>query len=233
MLHIKRSVIVVSLCVVSLILNTAAAKTLFFDDFESGLDKWPELPTLSVDKEPDNPGNHVLVFDTTNDNANVDALFLEGFEDLTDYTIRAKVNIVGGGDITAIALIVRAQGVENYVCAELATKRAEVEGILNLFERGPKWPIVAFGKVDVDVDTWYELALAAKGNTITGYLDGKKVLEYSDAKYPKGGFGIREWTSKSLIDNVEVFDTGGSDIQPVKPRGKLSVVWGTLKTGSF
>ena len=73
----------------------ALAETLFFDDFENGLDTWPDLPTLKVEEEPGNPDNHVLVFDTTNDNQNVDALFLEGFEDLADYTMRAKFNIVG------------------------------------------------------------------------------------------------------------------------------------------
>lgn len=126
----------------------ALAETLFFDDFENGLDTWPDLPTLKVEEEPGNPDNHVLVFDTTNDNQNVDALFLEGFEDLADYTMRAKFNIVGETvNFAAFGLIARAQSVTEYMLVEPANKRLcggdPRENVLNVFERGGGWPIVA------------------------------------------------------------------------------------------
>ena len=224
------SLFIITLCAVSLLSGSVNAETLFFDDFEAGMDKWPEMPTLAIDVDPDNASNHVLVFDTTNDNTNVDALFLEGFEDLTDYTMKAKFNIVGEtANYAVTGFIVRAQSATEYMLVEPANNRQGVRGILNIFERAAgQWPIVADGKVNLDMNKWYELSVTVEGENLTAYIDGKKVAEHSKVAYPKGGFGIREWQSKTLIDDVEVYDAGGSSM-PVEPRGKLAVTWGELK----
>lgn len=224
----------VSVCVILLLFEYAIAETLFFDDFEGNVElKWPDMPTLTVEKDPSNPDNSVLVFDTTNDNNNVDALFLEGFEDLMDYTMRAKFNIVGETvNFAAFGLIVRAQSATEYMLIEPAHKRLccgdPRENILNVFERGEAWPIVAKGDIDIELDEWHELSVTVEAKKLTASLDGKQIAEYSKVGYPKGGFGIREWQSKTLIDDVEVFDKGGSSLA-VAPHGKLTVTWGTLK----
>ncbi|MCE2413491.1 hypothetical protein J4G07_05760 [Candidatus Poribacteria bacterium] len=41
--------------------------------------------------------------------------------------------------------------------------------------------------------------------------------------YPEG-----ESQSETLIDDVEVFDTGGSSLA-IEPRDKLTITWGRLK----
>lgn len=225
---------IVSVCAVFLLLGNATAKTLFFDDFEGNADlEWPDMPTLSVEKDPDNADNNVLVFDTTNDNNNVDALFLEGFEDLTDYTMRAKFNIVGEtANFAAFGLIVRAELATKYMLVEPAHKRLccgdPRENVLNVFERGEAWPIVAQADINVDLNEWHELSVTVEDKKLTISLDGKQIAEYGKVPYPKGGFGIREWQSKTLIDDVEIFDKGGSSLA-VAPRDKLTVTWGLLK----
>jgi len=91
-----RKLCVVTVCVILLLFESALAETLFLDDFEGNAEfKWPDMPTIKIGEDPGNPDNSVLVFDTENDQNNVDALFLEGFEDLMDYTMQAKFNIVG------------------------------------------------------------------------------------------------------------------------------------------
>ena len=226
---------IVGFCAVLLLLGNATAETLLFDDFEGNADlEWPDMPTLTIEKDPDNADNSVLVFDTTNDNNNVDALFLEGFEDLTDYTMRAKFNIVGEtANFAAFGLIVRAQLATEYMLIEPAHKRLccgdPRENILNVFERGEAWPIVAKADIDIDLNEWHELSVTVEDKALTVSLDGKQIAEYGKVPYPKGGFGIREWQSKTLIDDVEVFDKGGSSLA-VAPRDKLTVTWGTLKS---
>ena len=43
------------------------------------------------------------------------------------------------------------------------------------------------------------------------------------ALYAKGGFGIRIWKTKVLIDNVEIYDPDGSSLA-VDAGGKLTTV---------
>ena len=225
---------VLSVCVTLLLFESVIAETLFFDDFEGNAElKWPDMPTIKIETDPGDPDNTVLVFDTTNDNTNVDALFLEGFENLTDYTMQAKFNIVGGtAEFAAFGLIVRAQSVTEYMLVEPAQKRLccgdPKENILNVFERGAAWPIVAEGDINIEIDEWHELSVTVEDKKLTAALDGKQIAEYTKVAYPKGGFGIREWQSKTLIDDVEVFDKGGSSLA-VESRDKLTLTWGMLK----
>ncbi|MDE0424400.1 MAG: hypothetical protein OXN25_05990 [Candidatus Poribacteria bacterium] len=226
-----------SVTVILLLFQSATAETLYFDDFEGDSElEWPDVPAITIEKEPGNPDNTVLVFDTRNDQTNADALFLEGFEDLTDYTMRAKFNIIGEtAEFAAIGLIVRAQSVTEYMLVEPARKRlccgAPRENVLNVFERGAAgWPIVADPDIDIELEEWHELSVTVADKKLTVLLDGKEVAEYGKVPYPKGGFGIREWRSQTLIDDVEIYDKDGSSLA-VEARDKLAVKWGALKAG--
>lgn len=225
----------IGVCAILLMFESATAETLYFDDFEGDSElEWPDVPAITIEKDPDNPDNTVLVFDTRNDQTNADALFLEGFEDLTDYTMRAKFNIIGEtAEFAAIGLIVRAQSVTEYMLVEPARKRlccgAPRENVLNVFERGAAgWPIVADPDIDIELDKWHELSVTVADKKLTVLLDGKQIADYGKVPYPKGGFGIREWKSQTLIDDVEIFDKGGSSLA-VEAQDKLSVKWGALK----
>lgn len=227
----------IGVCAILLMFESATAETLYFDDFEGDSElEWPDVPAITIEKDPDNPDNTVLVFDTRNDQTNADALFLEGFEDLTDYTMRAKFNIVGEtAEFAAFGLIVRAELATQYMLVEPAQKRLccgdPRENILNVFERGAAgWPIVAKADINIDLNEWHELSVTVENAKLTVSLDGKQIAEYGKVPYPKGGFGIREWKSQTLIDDVEIFDKGGSSLA-VKAQDKLAVKWGALKVG--
>lgn len=225
----------IGVCAILLMFESATAETLYFDDFEGDSElEWPDVPAITIEKDPDNSDNTVLVFDTRNDQTNADALFLEGFEDLTDYTMRAKFNIVGEtAEFAAIGLIVRAQSVTEYMLVEPARKRlccgAPRENVLNVFERGAAgWPIVADPDIDIELDKWHELSVTVADKKLTVSLDGKQIADYGKVPYPKGGFGIREWRSQTLIDDVEIYDKDGSSLA-VEAQDKLAVKWGALK----
>ncbi len=225
---------IIGLCVGLLFSGNAIAKTLFFDDFEAGADKWPDMPTLSIEDDPDAPGNSVLAFDTIGDNANVDAFFLEGYEDLADYSMKARFNIVGESANFAVAgLIVRAEAVGQNMVVEPAVNRQGVPQMVNVFDRGAAWAIVADGELpDLEMNKWYELSVTVEDVKLTVFVDGKLVAEFNDVPYAKGGFGIRQWASKALYDDVEVYDADGSDMSPVEPGGKLATAWGALRSDS-
>lgn len=225
----------IGVCAILLMFESATAETLYFDDFEGDSElEWPDVPAITIEKDPGNPDNTVLVFDTRNDQTNADALFLEGFEDLTDYTMRAKFNIIGEtAEFAAIGLIVRAQSVTEYMLVEPARKRlccgAPRENVLNVFERGAAgWPIVADPDIDIELDKWHELSVTVADKKLTVLLDGKQIADYGKVPYPKGGFGIREWKSQTLIDDVEIYDKDGSSLA-VEAQDKLAVKWGALK----
>ena len=109
--------------------------------------------------------------------------------------------------------------------------RCPAGNVLNVFERGAAgWPIVADPDIDIELDEWHELSVTVADKKLTVLLDGKQIAEYGKVPYPKGGFGIREWRSQTLIDDVEIFDKGGSSLA-VEAHDKLAVRWGALKVG--
>ncbi len=115
---------------------------------------------------------------------------------------------------------------------EPAVNRQGVKGILNVFDRGAGWAIVANGQADLEMSKWHELSVTVEGKRLTASVDGKLIAEFDDVPYPSGGFGIRQWASKALYDDVEVYDAGGSDLA-VEPGGKLAAAWGALKSGTL
>ena len=208
----------------------ATGETLFFADFEDGIDAWPDFPTLSAEQDG---GNGVLAFDTLADDQNVDALFLDNFADLTDYTARARFNIVEEtAEFAAFGLIVRAATPTTYMLVEPARKRLccgdPRENVLNVFERGGAWPIVATADVDLPMNAWHEIAVTVTGAALTVFVNGDEVAQYDAVPYPSGAFGVRIWKSKVLVDDFEVFDAGGSSLA-VSPGDRATTAWAALK----
>ena len=229
-------------CVLLLLLVVATnvdSKTLYYDDFDGTKGdwkslEWPKLETIQVEKEVGNPKNTVLTFDTRNaGGALADALFIDGNEDMTDYTMKLRFRIIEETDkFAAAGIIVRAAGPKGYICAEAANKRNccgqnPPHNIINVFEV-PGWKIVADTKVEIPLDKWVDYAVTAKGKSITVYVNDKEVCGYNKALYLQGGFGIRIWKTKVLIDNVEIFDSEGSSLA-VDAGGKLATVWSQIK----
>ena len=160
-------------CVLLLLLVVATnvdSKTLYYDDFDGTKGdwkslEWPKLETIQVEKEVGNPKNTALTFDTRNaGGALADALFIDGNEDMTDYTMKLRFRIIEETDkFAAAGIIVRAAGPKGYICAEAANKRNccgqnPPHNIINVFEV-PGWKIVADTKVGIPLDKWVDYAV--------------------------------------------------------------------------
>ncbi|MDQ1910778.1 DUF5011 domain-containing protein [Paenibacillus sp. GD4] len=52
---------------------------------------------------------------------------------------------------------------------------------------------------------WYKLNLEVVGTTITGYVDGVKVLQHTDTSRTAGRFGLRSHEAKAAFDDVRVY----------------------------
>ena len=87
---------------------------------------------------------------------------------------------------------------------------------------------MADAKVEIPLNKWVDYAVTVKGKSITVYVNDKEVCGYNNALYAKGGFGLRIWKTKVLIDNVENFDSDGSSLA-VDAGGKLATVWSQIK----
>jgi len=229
-------------CVLLLLLVAvnAEGKTLYYDDFDGTKGdwkplEWPKLETIKVEKEVGNPNNKALTFDTRNaGGALADALFIDGNEDMSDYTMKIRFRIIEEtANFAAAGIIVRAPTPQQYICAEAANKRNccgqnPPNNIVNVFERGNGWPIAANAKVEIPLNKWVDYAVTAKGKSIAVSVNDEEVCGYNKALYAKGGFGLRIWKTKVLIDNVEIFDSDGSSMA-VDAGGKLATVWSQIK----
>jgi hypothetical protein len=63
---------------------------------------------------------------------------------------------------------------------------------------------------------WHHVSVTAAGSTFTTSIDGVKVDTYTDAAYPVGKVGFREWNGANLesarFDNVQVTSSSGATL---------------------
>ena len=85
----------------------------------------PKLETIKVEKKVGNPNNTALTFDMRNAGGDLaDALFIDGNEDMADYTMKLRFRVIEETDKFAVAgIIVRTAGLKGCICAEAANKR--------------------------------------------------------------------------------------------------------------
>jgi WD40 repeat protein len=53
-------------------------------------------------------------------------------------------------------------------------------------------------------DQWYTVELEVRGQQVRGYLDGKLVIEATDARLSKGGIWLTAWRTRVLLDDFSV-----------------------------
>ena len=114
---IKRKCVLRLSCVFLLLLVAfnIDGKTLYYDDFDGTKGRWkalewPKMETIKVEKEVGNPENMALTFDTRAvGGALADCLFIDGNEDMSDYTMKIRFRIMEETDkFAAAGIIVRA-----------------------------------------------------------------------------------------------------------------------------
>lgn len=59
-------------------------------------------------------------------------------------------------------------------------------------------------RVSIADGKWYALEFEVRGQRLRGYLDGKLVIEATDARWPKGGVRLSDWRACVHFDDFSV-----------------------------
>lgn len=119
-----------------------------------------------------------------------------------DLTATARFKPISGREDQAAGIIFRFQDKDDYYIL----RANALEGNVNLYRyAGGVRGVIKEGAGVVAAGTWHELRAEATGDRLRGFLDGKLVVETSDATFKAGRVGL--WTkadSASCFDDVTV-----------------------------
>lgn len=115
-----------------------------------------------------------------------------------DLTATVRFKPISGREDQAAGIIFRVQDKDDYYIL----RANALEGNVNLYRyAGGVRAVIKEGAGVVTVGTWHELRADATGDRLRGFLDGKLVVEASDATFKAGRVGL--WTK---ADSVSCFD---------------------------
>ena len=81
--------------------------------------------------------------------------------------------------------------------------------MISLYKRvAGKWFELAKTPFTAQIGRWYVLKADVRGDKITGYLDGKIVIETTDTTHPSGGIGIGVLEDRMITDYKDVIVRG-------------------------
>ncbi|MNC27839.1 Extracellular exo-alpha-L-arabinofuranosidase precursor [compost metagenome] len=168
--------------------------TIFSDDFEDNdFSNW----TVSG-------GSWSLVTDgslaLSQNTASGEALAFTGDTSWSDYTYSARVKLLA---VTGNAgLVFSYVDNSNYYALRLNDSGDKVE----LYKKsGGTMTLASSTSYAVTPGRWAEMKVTVSGNTITGFVDGVQLLQWTDTSaLPAGKIGIRMHTSTARIDDVKV-----------------------------
>jgi hypothetical protein len=192
----------------------------FSDDFEDGnADGWNMgTGNWSVELEQDSSQVDVnnQVYKFTPATGSEEGVFSGGDLTWTDYEVRARVKAgtkEGSGAASGIAA--RYVDKDNYYLLRLHWNTGG-NNVQLMRKRNGAFAQVASKKIDLPViDRWYDLKLEVKGSSITGYVDGQKLIEYSDDSFVAGGVGVRAWNQTVAFDDFQVLLYDGPRAVPL------------------
>ena len=94
-------------------------------------------------------------------------------------------------------------GSDSY-CGYYAGISAEGSAILG--KSNGSWTEIKTAKLPINVNTWYNLKIIAKGNTIKFFVNDMSapVIEVKDDSYTKGSIGVRAYEAQVKYDNISV-----------------------------
>ncbi|ADL42943.1 Pectate lyase [Caldicellulosiruptor obsidiansis OB47] len=180
--------------------EVAKAATLLTDDFEDGnRDGWSTSNgswSVVVD------GSKVLKQSSTGSEARA----YTGSSDWSDYTVEAKVKVLGVKDSSSGAgVIVRYKDSGNFYALVLRNSKIEIVKKAN----GSR-SILAFKSFTLNQDTWYNVKLEVNGSKLVGYVNGSQVLNVSDSSIESGKAGLIADRCVAEFDNVVVSSSLGN-----------------------
>jgi hypothetical protein len=115
-----------------------------------------------------------------------------------DVVVTARFKPISGREDQAAGIIFRVQDANNYYIL----RANALEGNVNLYKYASGQRAgIKDGSATVASGKWQELRVEATGDRLRGFLDGKLVVEATDATYKAGRVGL--WTK---ADSVTCFD---------------------------
>jgi hypothetical protein len=146
----------------------------------------------------------------------------------TDYTIQAKVRMVGGGETAAIVgiffRVTEKSDKGNYYYFRLDARATDGPALIKapnimLLENKPK---------PFKVDQNFVLKVEVTGDNFKCYIDDKLEMEVNDRSFEKGAIGVGTFNTTGFFDDVSV-NGKGIAANAVSMKGKLATTWASLK----
>ena len=195
----------------------ASSTPLFQDDFQDGdLTGWtinkPGL--LSVADDASAPGNKMLYVN------GADEAFASVNADIgSDYVYEAKIQKLESGAYPGI-LVRYTPGTTRYY-------NFQFDGNTVKLNKGTGGTL---GQYNLPVTTgqWYTFRVTAEGSALKAYVDGRLVIEATDASFPTGTAGFRSRWAKTALDDVDIRRIPVS--KPAAPSGLQAAATATTAT---
>lgn len=136
-----------------------------------------------------------------------------------DVTVTLRFKAVSGRVDQAAGIVFRVQDRDNYYILRANALESNVN--LYKYAAGRRTTIKA-GTVPVAAGQWHELRVDVAGERLTGYLNGRAIVEATDATFRAGRVGL--WTkadSVTCFDDVTVTPLPPGRSAPRRRRGLL------------
>lgn len=180
--------------------TTAAAATVFSDDFNDG----------NASGWTTSGGSWSVVDDGTpvfqQGGASSDARARAGSTGWTDYTVTARVKPTAvNGSNRFVAVLARVQSATSYYYLALRSNNTvELKKLVN----GTSTTLASAGAT-FSLNTWYTLSLEVSGGTLRGSVNGAAPLTATDTQFASGQAGLATFNASARFDDVAVADGPG------------------------
>lgn len=129
-------------------------------------------------------------------------------EDWKDYGVEARVKVANSayqGNVQ-MGLLARAGTYNSLYYFKMIRSGAGNQAVLEKRISGTTTVLTSYNlPYTIDSDKWYKLNLEVVGSTITGYIDGVKVVESRDTSRASGKFGLRSHEALAVFDDMKVY----------------------------
>ncbi|MDR6884969.1 family 16 glycoside hydrolase [Bacillus sp. 3255] len=129
-------------------------------------------------------------------------------EDLKDYGVEARVKVANSayqGNVQ-MGLLARASTYNSHYYFKMIRSGTVQQAVLEKRINGTATVLASYNlPYNIASDRWYKLNLELAGSTITGYIDGVKVVESTDTGRTSGKFGLRSHEALADFDDVKVY----------------------------
>lgn len=181
----------------------------------SGGDEQPGCYALTLKNGSENWTDYRLSCDMYHMDNDYAGLFVRYVDELNYFRVWSKQAEVDHGDNTTFGMdkVVKGKWTLNFKTGGPGVGGDGITGT----------PIPA-GK-NIGQKQWFNMTVEVVGNTVTMYMEGKKMGSVTDSDLRRGKIALYNSTNPTAYDNVVV------DSMAVSSAGKLSTSWGNLKAG--